>query len=59
MSWGEYQFMAGNYAPISKLCAEVYASEGREATLDLLRDAYDSMNVMDYMSLYNMYRDKK
>lgn len=57
---GEYETAASNYAEAAKACEEVYASEGLSKVLEMLREMYETkaLNTMDYMSLYNRYRNK-
>ena len=57
---GEYEDAASNYAEVAKMCEETYATEGLSAVLEMLREAYSTktLNTMDYMSLYNKYRNK-
>lgn len=56
----EYSDAAGNYAEMSLMCEEVYNSDGKEAVLDILREAYSTgaLNLNDYRTLLTRYRNK-
>lgn len=56
----EYSDAAGNYAEMASMCEEVYNSDGKEAVLDMLREAYSTgaLNLNDYSVLFTRYRDK-
>lgn len=60
-TYEEYEEAAGHYATVASVCEQMYASEGKAAVLKMLVDAYEDgvLNLGDYSSLYNKYRDKK
>lgn len=57
----EYEAAAGNYQEMSKMCEEVYSTQGRAAVLEMLTEAYQTgaLNWSDYSNLYGKYRNKK
>ena len=55
----DYEAAAGNYQEMAAMCAETYKNDGKEKTLELLREAYKTgaLNLSDYSALYSKYRD--
>jgi peptidoglycan hydrolase-like protein with peptidoglycan-binding domain len=56
----EYDSAASNYQEMSSMCEQLYKSEGKEAVLDMLREARSTgaLNLNDYSTLFNRYRNK-
>ena len=54
----EYSDAAGNYESIASMCETIYSTQGKEAVLEMLEEAYSTgaLNTSDYRRLYNMYR---
>jgi len=57
-SLGEYSDAAGNYQDMASMCETLYRSRGKEAVLEMLREAYSTgvLNLNDYNRLFNKYR---
>ena len=57
----EYEEAAGNYKEVAYMCQEIYRTQGKEAVLALLREAYSTgaLNLTDYSTLYSKYRNMK
>lgn len=54
----EYEAASGNYMDVAAMAEQLMSTEGKDAVLQMLREAYQTgvLNVTDYSSLYNKYR---
>lgn len=57
----EYDEAAANYQDIDASLDEAFKTQGKATVLEMLKDAYGNglLNISDYLSLYNKYRDMK
>ena len=56
----QYDIAASNYKEVRNMAEELYATKGKQAALEIIKEAYETgaLNMNDYMSLYNKYRNK-